>query len=373
LRGNQSDARCYLIDAERLLRVRGLAKRELSRRARLLHHVYTWLRIIGESTFTLHSHSSSQLQSRIESSINRNRENSGEVPESEGNGAADKSSQLDDFLRVESHGTDSDSDLESSKDQEVGFRDIHLEDIRQWPKTLYMQIYGIPETWLSLVSQTTRLANVMDSLDRSSKQAPRTFSASLQRKVDRLEHMVCSLSAQHSVTVEPSFPPDSETRLGATTPNQSSASKYMLRALTSALVIFFYRRIRKVHPWILQGHVNDVITALKDFDLALSRSTQQGPGTPWAAFIAGCEAVSPVSRNWLLEWMEKGSKQSAFHGFTASQHIMREVWERRDAADKTTENHSGSVGNHRYSSHKKSEICTWVDVLRSSNTWLMLY
>lgn len=45
-----------------------------------------------------------------------------------------------------------------------------------------------------------------------------------------------------------------------------SASEAMLRALNSALVVFFYRRIRGVHPWILQVHVNDVIEALKAFD-----------------------------------------------------------------------------------------------------------
>ncbi|GAB1201003.1 hypothetical protein APSETT444_010387 [Aspergillus pseudonomiae] len=46
--GQHRDARCYLVDAERLLRVQGLPKRKISRRIRLLLNIYTWLRISGE-------------------------------------------------------------------------------------------------------------------------------------------------------------------------------------------------------------------------------------------------------------------------------------------------------------------------------------
>lgn len=47
--GHQRDARCYMIDAERLLRFRGLAKRHISRRARMLHHMYTVSLFLSET------------------------------------------------------------------------------------------------------------------------------------------------------------------------------------------------------------------------------------------------------------------------------------------------------------------------------------
>ncbi|KAL6158346.1 hypothetical protein ACJBU6_02465 [Exserohilum turcicum] len=289
LSGNSTDGRCYLIDAERLLRLRGLAKREVSRRARLLHHVYTWLRIIGESTFTLHDHNSSGMQAKIERIFQTNLGVPSVLPVSDQDAmVADEHPQLDDFLRVQTHGTDSDSDVDASKDQEAGLRDIHLSDLRQWPKTLYMEIYGIPEDWLSLVSQTTRVANILDFLERTPLQVPRAFTDSLQRKTTRLEHMICSFSTQHSVSRSPS-PLHGN---GDARPNPSNSSQAMLRAMGSALVIFFYRRIRNVHPLILQTYVNDVITALGNFDLAQGTANDKSPGTPWPAFIAGCEAMS---------------------------------------------------------------------------------
>ncbi|KAH7084593.1 fungal-specific transcription factor domain-containing protein [Paraphoma chrysanthemicola] len=362
LSGKTADARCYIIDAERLLRLRGLAKREVSRRARLLHHVYTWLRIIGESTFILHDHNSSGLQAKIERIIQNNNAIPSVLPNSDQDASSTSEHvPLDDFLRVETHGADSDSDIDVPKDQEAGLHDIHLSDLRRWPKTLYMEIYGIPEVWLSLVSQTTRVANILEFLDRTSLQAPRAFTTSSQRKTARLEHMICSFSAQHNISGVTS-PPD---RNNDVLHKPTSASQAMLRAMGSALVIFFYRRVRNVHPFILQSHVGDVITALRDFDLALGADNTKSPGTPWPAFIAGCEALSVSTRECLMEWMQKGASLSASNGFTSSQKIMREVWEQRDAARSIQDPESGIS--------KRGEVYSWVNVLREGKFWLMLY
>lgn len=371
LSGNPTDARCYLIDAERLLRLRGLAKQQVSRRARLLHHVYTWLRIIGESTFILHDHSRSGLQARIEKTFKSNRETFSVSPTNEQDNTTEiEHSQLDDFLRIKSSGEDSECDSKATKEQEVGLRDIHLEDMRNFPNTLYMDIYGIPEKWLSLVSQTTRVANIMDYLESTSARAPRAFAASLQRKTARLEHMVCSFSAQYtnSRSTSPSPSRGGSPTGGKTCPKSSKACRAMLRALGSALVILFYRRIRKVHPCILQGHVNDVINALKDFDLAQDADNNKTPGTPWPAFIAGCEALSSASQDWLMNWMRRGALLSASNGFLSSEQVMREVWERREAIAKGSKSWGPKGGD-----YDKGSVYSWVDVLKEGRFWPMLY
>lgn len=279
--------------------------------------------------------------------------------------------QLDDFLRVQPHETDSDSDLEAPKDRETGLRDIHLEDMRQDSQTMMMEIYGIPESWLSLLSQTTRLANVIEIIDASKGQVSRQFQASIQRKTTRLEHMICSFafnrewlqSMSSSRTTAPSH--DGH--------QHNSANESMLQAMSSALVIFFYRRIRKVHPCILQGHVNDVIDALKSFDRALGENSMTGPGTPWPCFIAGCEAMQTASQDWLLNWMERASGLLASDGVRDALDIMREVWKRRDAANATTA-HGRINRNNGDQSQKRTELeCTWVDILCERKSWLMLF
>ncbi|KAL8960247.1 MAG: hypothetical protein Q9193_003015 [Seirophora villosa] len=370
---NHHDARCYLIDAERLLRLRGLAKRILSRRARLLHHVYTWLRIVGESTFIMHDYASSALPPRIENSLVRSRNTSDRAPD-EADPPANNYGQLDNFLRVDPHETDSEPDLQEHKEQEAGIRNIHLQDMRQWSGTLYLQIYSIPETWLSLVSQTTRLANVIDTMNASKSEMTHSFNAYLRNKSARLEAMICSLASETSgFHLHDSH---SSGNGGSGIRTVRPPSEAMLRALNSALVIFFYRRIRDVHPWILQVHVNEVIEALNDFDCGMAQYPKYRCGTigtPWPAFMAGCEAMTTSKRNWIVSWLEKSSKKLLTAGHRSCIDIMREVWHRRDAA-MATHNAEKHECNNRTPSRKKADMkCTWIHVLRDKKYWPMLY
>lgn len=313
-----------MIDAERLLRLRGLPKQKISQKARLLHHIYTWVRIVGESTYVLHDYNPSD--SFIEAFHHHFRID---------DVVSQRNPRLDDFLRLQPRQSDSDLDIDEPKDNEVGLYDIHLQDSRRYSETLYNQIYGIPETWLSLVSQTTRMANVLDSLRiarRTQNLSPAAWETVQRRRV-RLENMICSFDLR---------------ALG----KDNTPHGHMLRALNSALVIFFYRRIRQVHPAVLQGYVDSVITALDDFDTALAQCQHPGPGTAWPAFMAGCEAMTAARREAIMAWVRKGSAQSGFTAFTRAMEIMVEVWKRQDE-------HAA----------RGDMIPTWVDVVKEWQLW----
>lgn len=364
--GSTGSARYYLIDAERLVRLRGLAKREVSRHVRLLHHVYTWLRIIGESTYVLHDHKSSVFQNRIEDMLNSIESIPSGSPVSDRSRPTTREfSELDDFLRIDPHAADSDSEPDATKDNETGIRDIHLSDQRPWSDTMYMDIYGIPEVWLSLVSQVTRIANITDYLSTRTEQTPPAFASSLDRKLNRLESRICSFAAKYSHIAASAIPREAHNNGPATV---SGGHQAMLRAMASALVIFFYRRIRKVNPWILQAHVNDVISSLKDFDNAskdIDRNTGT-VGTTWPAFIAGCEAMAPESRQWLSTWIETAAARATSSALIETLQTMKTAWEHRDAADRPSRiARTRNVG--------KGNLTTWVDILRQDRLWLMLY
>ncbi|KAF2167246.1 hypothetical protein M409DRAFT_66261 [Zasmidium cellare ATCC 36951] len=347
--GYQKDARCYLIDAERLMRHRGLAKREVSRKSRLLHHMYTWSRILGESTYVLHEYSSA----------------TGTVPSSHPGGtltavqphvvhASGPGSRLDDFLRLEPHHADSELDIEEVKEPQTSLRDIHLEDSRDNPNTMYTEIYGINETWLSLLSQTTRLANRLDGM-KATNSTEVTMSDLLSRRASRLEDMICSFAADFSPRyITPKFEPNN----------------HMHTALNSALVIFFYRRIKNVNSWILQSHVDDVISALESFDKAIKDKPGQGPGTPWPAFIAAAEASTQNRRERLFAWIENGEAATGFHCYTSSKELLLETWKRRD------ENATGQTPGLRKSARRSGasqSTASWLDICREQKRWLMAF
>lgn len=222
------------------------------------------------------------------------------------------------------------------------------------------------------MSQTTRLANVIDVMNVSKGEVSHSFSASLRNKSARLETMICSLASKTAGF----HLSDSQDKRDDDGGSQAVAplSEAMLRALNSALVIFFYRRIRDVHPWILHVYVNEVIEALKDFDRGIAQNPKYRcgtVGTPWPALMAGCEAMISSNREWIVSWLEKRSS-SPTAKYRSCVNIMREVWLRREAA---TAAQDAEKGDHfgRNQSRKKAEKCTWIHILRDQKYWPMLY
>ena len=328
----------------------------------MLHHLYTWSRIVGESSYVLRNHDQTQIAAAIGSysmSSRKRRARRRSVDATQIDPQLGHHSKLDDFLRLDSDAPESDVDTSAHKDSDRGLRDIHLEDPREYAGTMYLQLYGISETWLSLVSQTTRLANVMDSLE-STKRKDVELLESLERRKQRLEHMVCAFA-------------ETNRPMNASTPQQAIEENHhdlnalsetktprscMVRALYSALVIFFYRRILKVHPWILQEHVKSVVHALQDFDTSCQNS--EGPGCVWPVFMAGCEAIAPDQRDYLSQWLERAFAKTGFSRFKTIKSCMLEVWQKRDEFSQ------------RKDKSLRDRVWSWVDVSRERNIYLLL-
>lgn len=331
--GAQKDARRYMTDIERLMRLRGLAKRVVSRKSRLLHHMYTWCRIVGESTYVLHDHTILIERLRARGRVSRG----SETPRQ--HARSGPSSKLDDFLRFENHAYPErreEFETEGNDPRDTALRDIHLEDSQENAHSLYGLIYGISERWLRLLSQTTRLANHMDAMKASGES---NSHESLTRHAARLEDLVCSFAVSQPNEV------------GSTTPNY-----HIHCALNSALVIFFYRRIRNVNSLILQSHVDAVIQALNDFDEALVNYKLNGPGTVWPAFIAGCEAMTASKRDQVTSWIESAESKTGLACYTQAKEVLHAVWNSR------SDNGRGSL---------TQTPLTWVDVLREKKLWLL--
>lgn len=211
---------------------------------------------------------------------------------------------------------------------------------------MYMQIYGVPENWLSLVSQITRLANVTERLLTAGEKTDAEILVSLQPRASFLENAVCLFRSRHHFTSKDNEDMEAE---GAVAPHT-----HMVRALSSALVVFFYRRIRNTNPLVLQDSVDQVITSLHAFDEALEQKGLLGPGTAWPAFIAGAEAMASDQRQQILAWLRKGSVKSGFTSYRTSEEVLLETWKRRDEAGGATNS------------------ATWMDACRSLGRWPLL-
>lgn len=335
---------------------------------RLLHHVYTWLRIMGESTYVIHDYDTYEP----------NMERPAAQPQHDSLHASGVQQpqeppygRLDDFLRLQPHASDSDLEIEEVKEYETGRRDIHLEDSREFADTQFPQVYGVPETWLSLVSQVTRLANLLDAVKSRPSSSSFDLSNSLQKRAKLLEEMICTFAARPPMSYGGHVSDEDTQRQSADGPNT-----HMLRALNTALEIFFYRRIRDLHPRILQGSVNDVIDSLKSFEKALASHNVEGPCPVWPLFIAGCEAIRPKDREFFTELIQRGVERFGISSFKTAGDIMSSVWRRRDrqVKDPSSPGNSllGALSRSSTKARSASLQWTWVDALREEKATLFL-
>ncbi|KAE8362720.1 fungal-specific transcription factor domain-containing protein [Aspergillus caelatus] len=313
---NHKGTRCHLINMEYLIRLRGLVKPKLSRRARLLHYQYTWIRILTESTLVIH------------------------------NQITHSAPCLDDFLRVVPTDGDSDLNIDDPKDSQTILGDIHLVDSRNFPEELHTAVNGVSETWLGLLSQTTRLANVMGQLHSGTCTMSAEKHLALHRRSHYLENMICSFTSRKPA------------------PRSLGEPKaHMWQALNSALAIYFYRRVRQLNPCILQGYVSQIIEELHKWDAALAQHELVGPGTAWPAFMAGCEAMGHAEREAIVQWLEKARERSGFVSYTTARQIMEEVWKRREQGLKCA----------RPALPGGPMSFSWMDYSRQNLQWLLLF
>ncbi|KAJ5983466.1 hypothetical protein N7481_005565 [Penicillium waksmanii] len=332
--GQQQDARYFILEAERLLRRRGIYKPRTSHKSRLLVNVYTWLRIVGESTYVLQDFTASkQFIDALNYQIQTCRPENMKRPSQS---ASDRITHHDDFLHMEH--SDNDLDIDSPKDSRKDIPDIHLHDSRKSAATLAKQVYGISETWLSLVSQTTRLANVLEKVkaaQNADMQMDSKISRFLQERSDRLESVIHSYIGPSDQSSSLAEPPD--------------AYAHVFQAFNAGLVILFYRRVRKVHPGILSGQVDIVIRSLQALHAELPTVDHTGPGTIWPVFMAGCEAMTNDKRNAILELLEKSDQNCRLPPFQTARCVMTSLWEKYD----------------------KEPLYSWMDILKEHRAWPM--
>lgn len=105
---------------------------------------------------------------------------------------------LDDFLHFEPHQQETDSSSRETG-REI-LHDIHLKQDQGISDSTFMMLYGVSETWLSLVSQTTRLANLMQVAKHGSKEDKPWLHEHIERRKGLLEHRICSFAMTGATT-----------------------------------------------------------------------------------------------------------------------------------------------------------------------------
>ncbi|OJI83154.1 hypothetical protein ASPTUDRAFT_191616 [Aspergillus tubingensis CBS 134.48] len=313
--GENTSAQAFLVDAEYLIRIRGLPKPHKSLKVRSLHHVYTFLRIMAESTCgcalldICPDRPSASLLS-IEPSANSLR----------------SFRVADDIIGAE-------LDITLVKGNIIGHNDIHLEVMGQWNDTLFPDIYGIPESLMNLLSQVIRLANEQELLHRGGPTVDARTTRELKRRASMLEQYI--LSWKQSPESKPINSTAMKNGQDTAISQKLTANHFMIQAMHQAIILFYYRRVPNISAVILQDTVRNCLECLQRYDeTRIEDSETAPPDTPdtailWPGFVAACEALDPELQSGLLDWLIMTGHRTSLGPFSAAAGTAQCVWKTR--------------------------------------------
>ncbi|KAL0942691.1 uncharacterized protein CTRU02_200577 [Colletotrichum truncatum] len=303
----------FLLDAERLIRLRGLSMPR-SFNVRVLHHVYTHLRVIAESTDI-----ATETFSKPSQAIST---------KSQAQAATEMAVSLRKF-RIAEDSLGADLDISREKPAEVGYADIHLDVSGHWPVTMYPDIYGVPESLMTLLSQTISFANERSKLEAIAMYDHRV-AAALSRHIKMLEQQIWSWSLDSSgVHNGPSRPQE------LTNGNTRLVDHPVIRSLTlamhQALIIYFYRRVYNMSAMVIQDAVRKTLDFIEPCLEEMAEDHDFATSIGWAGFIAACEATTPDLQERGRVILESIDAQGVIFGVDKPSVLAQSVWEQRTA------------------------------------------
>ena len=278
----------YLIEAERLIRRQSVLNLHQSFQYRALLHIYTYFRIVMESICFVTGRCSRLIA----------------------NGSVERFSVTEETLETG-------LDPTSEKTSDVGYHDIHLDVNGHWQETLYTKIYGVPETLLTLLSQTVKLANGKQRLEAVATSSKRVSDA-LRRHTKKLERNLWTLRLHEGST------------------DEDSPTSPLTLAVHQALILYFYRQVQRVDAMILQDSVTKALDHLEPCLDGLGRGDDLVLLVAWAAFVVACEAATETLQARALACLARIEACAAFFTIRRMPQIAHRVWDHRQQTDDWT-------------------------------------
>ncbi|KAE8552193.1 hypothetical protein EYB25_006087 [Talaromyces marneffei] len=286
--GDMENAAHYLRDLGQYISIYGMPKLFKSRKVQMLHSIYLYLCILTR------------------------------CPDTQAQG----------FAIMSTHGPNQDVALSSqqpptwdilvqcSPDEQLNDQVLAAEML-YFPKSIFEQIYSIPESLFKLILQTTQLAGEVAKISSRDKLILGGDEL-LASKIKDLEGKICSWDYNDVVGVQPIHRPPKE-----------QFPHHFVQAMYAALMIYFYRGVRDLHIAAVQPYVEQTIYHLMEFDKMKEPYNDRSSNTCWPGFIAGCEATQIKTRNQIDAWMERSAQDSGFRMFSVARRAIQKVWNAR--------------------------------------------
>jgi arginine metabolism regulation protein II len=297
--GDMKEARCYLLDAQRFVSRYGVEQSARSRKARMLHSIYLYLRVLEEST---------DIQLR-DDQFQKQLGGYHKSPSMSVSGI--RTSIWADDLTLNPDETHCDS-LASTGIQSA----CNIDSI-----AIFEQIYSIPVSLFKLIAQATEVAREMEEL-RKCGLSPETDVDLLWSEVKTLEQQICDWKNQYAEIGSN----------GVDSPPRESLLYHLAEAIHAALMIFFYRRVRDMHFGAVQHWVKQTADHLLTVERLKLECGDRSANLCWPGFIAGCEAAGAQIRQQWSQWFARSYKDSHIRMFDVARNAMERIWRAKDSS-----------------------------------------
>lgn len=295
------DVHIYLAESENLIRTEGLPKPVKSQKVSKLHHIFSFLKIIHESTSLRGTKSTGDTNANF--------------------WATNAGSSLEDS-----------NDIAQSASSRLAW--VQEDEVEDPEDALFVSIYQLPTTLLSLLSQTSSLCKQLLSSESSSPE--------FARRCQIIEDRIFRWTAPENLSLKNYFGRANLAEMSSPDAAAKEIAAHLVNATYQALIVHFQRQIRNTNPHVLQHYVisaADHLLAHEQLKQSLKIATAP---FPWPGFIVGCEAYDLTARQ-KIDMYFKLVRCYNVGSLVEAEKVVYEVWRRQD---------SGQLDNH------------WEDVLK---------
>lgn len=319
--GDTSTCGMHLDGAEQLISYMSARKSRFSNKARSLHRIYLYLRVIYESTaIRRHETDSSRFSPSFGS-----RRTVGPRP----------------VIAREHILLAGDDDNQSSPSIT---KTLTPRTTTSTELSSYECIYGVPQSLLLLLKACIELIDEVD--DERTKSGTLNIPDSLNRLCDNLEREILDWP------LEDREPRDSQNAAAATS-SSANIIYHQTRAFLNALIIYFSQSIRLLGFRYLRQYVQAVLESIEAIEDIKAETKIIAAPLFWPAFIAATEAFEPLQQERFRAWYDRVQVYGIASVRTGIQ-VVQEVWR------------SGPVNSNRQMQ------CSWRGIVERTGDCLML-
>lgn len=322
--GDTSTCGMHLDGAEQLISYMSARKTRFSNKARSLHRIYLYLRVIYESTAVRRHRTDS---SRFSPSFG-SRRTVGPRP-----------------VIAREH-------ILLADDESPSITKCLAPPLTTSTELLsYECIYGVPQNLLLLLKACIELIDEVE--DERTKSGTLNIPESLNRLCDDLEREILDWPLEDH---EPREHQNGAPATAASSSSSSSSAKiifHQTRAFLNALIIYFSQSIRLLGFRYLRQYVQAVLESIEAIEEIKAETKIIAAPLFWPAFIAATEAFEPLHQERFRAWYDRVQVYGIASVRTGIQ-VIQDVWR------------SGLANSNRQMQ------CSWRDVVERTGDCLML-